>query len=312
MPSSRRQIGADRRHVARRRRRSSGATAGRGRGTAARPRTPATSSGRRARSGTGSGATGSCTSPGTPSASRLVVRTRTPGQRAEQGLDQRRDRLDQVLAVVQHQQALGRAAGRPSRSRRPVGGGTALDADAQRVRDGVREHVAFGHRRQPHEQRAVPEPGRRARAASIAEGGLARATRPGEGDQPGRREQLDGPCQLVVAPDERGGPQRHSPPLRRPRPGLLRPRRCSAGAGLREPDPGAGSLPSRRAAPARGRCPSSSASSLPGPPVYVEGFGLPAGVEQRCHQLPDQPLPGRSRRDDRFEVGGDLLVPARG
>ena len=73
--------------------------------TAARPRSAAAPSARPvAAAGTDSGGTGQHCSPARPSGSRLVARILSPGQAREQGVGQRGAGLDQVLAVVQHQQ----------------------------------------------------------------------------------------------------------------------------------------------------------------------------------------------------------------
>ena len=56
--------------------------------------------------GSSSGGTGTTCSPGTCSGSRLVAITRTPGAVRRTSVDQLGGRVEQVLAVVEHEQQL--------------------------------------------------------------------------------------------------------------------------------------------------------------------------------------------------------------
>ncbi len=136
-----------------------------------------------------------------------------PRAAAEQFLGEPGGGLDDVFAVVQHDQRLvggdrlhqaaERVAGRLAyRFQRPV-------PPAERVEHGPRHVRRVGDRRQLDQPRpagyAVGEPARR----HARQPRLARAARPEQGDQPVAGEQPGEPAQVLVAPDEAGerGPQ---------------------------------------------------------------------------------------------------------
>ena len=85
------------------------------------------------------------------SGSRLVARIRRPGQAAQQRLGQRGAGVDQVLAVVQHQQQA--PAGQPARPASSVSGRPGCSGDAQRARP-----TACGHQRRVGQRRQLDQP----------------------------------------------------------------------------------------------------------------------------------------------------------
>ena len=105
------------------------------------------------------------TSPGTRSGSRLVASTVRFGAVAEQSLDEVRDRLDQVLAVVEQKQLPAIADVPGERDlRRPVGG----QPRVQRLGDRGPDQLGLSERRQLHRPdpvgKVLPAAARRAAA----------------------------------------------------------------------------------------------------------------------------------------------------
>ena len=155
MPSSRRQICATAAALLRRQREARAARAAPARRTAAPPRTGRALPDRRrsparVRRARASDGTRQAVSPATPSGSRLVARMRELRAGAQQRVGQRGAGVEQVLAVVQHQQhLLRRAAPRPAcRSERPPG--------------------LLAHARAPRPPPGAPAPGRPAAPAPPA------------------------------------------------------------------------------------------------------------------------------------------------
>ena len=164
-------------------------------------------------------------------------------------------------------------------------------------------------RGQPHQPHPISEVGSDPPGRLHTQRGLPRAARTGQGHQPSPSQRLQHPVQVVVPADERCQPQRQVP--RRPNV-RIRPR--DGAGGCRDRGDG-GVLPQdllHQSAQLPGRVQAQLVGQyLPGPGVHLQRVGLPPGVEQPGHQLPDQPLPGRRPGDDRFQVGDQLLVAAQ-
>ena len=175
-------------------------------------------------------------SPGTRSRSRLVATTRTSGHRREQLLGELGDRVEDVLAVVQHHHdvAVAQHRRRPARrARRPAG----RRSRARRRRRRRAESLGRG-RQLAHHDRAVRACGPQPMTDLDHQPGLADAARADQGDQ---AMGLDHGGDLVderVATDQRR--RRHRQPARRRPPAVAAPASRSACWAIRAGD---GSMP---------------------------------------------------------------------
>jgi len=136
-----------------------------------------------------------------------------PGGRDQVG-DQVRDRLHQVLAVVEDEQRRsevelpgdpGAHVGELPRAEPPAPGHRV--ADAERRPDLAEQVLGRGHADQLHE---VHHRLRGLAGDGVGEPGLADPARPGDRDDPGRGEQGPHPPQVVVPPEQRGGVEPHA------------------------------------------------------------------------------------------------------
>lgn len=122
------------------------------------------------------------------------------GTGAQQRLDERRGRVDHVLAVVEHDEcAIGaqRVDQQIDRAHpRPL-------VDVQRACDLLRDEIAGRHRREIDPAEAIVR-ARGAHGDFTCEPGLAAAAGAGEGEEPGVRQQLIQLGQLAIPPDESG------------------------------------------------------------------------------------------------------------
>src|SRR5262249_23575742 len=134
-------------------------------------------------------------------AQRLATRGQDtkPGAAAEQRLDQHRRRREQVLAVVHHQEETPFRQVLSQDSNRPAGGPV---AQTQSHEDGVRDErrtLAIGQLDGPDSiRKSSDQVGRHPQSQAC----LASASRPGEGQQPGRLQKPLDLCHLVPAPDK--------------------------------------------------------------------------------------------------------------
>ena len=139
------------------------------------------------------------TSPPTRSGSRLVARTTTSGQAAQQGGGEPGARVQEMLAVVQDEQQppLGQLPGQRDLGRPRLG-----QRHVQHRRDRLRHQLGTRQRRQLDDVDAVgiavDQPGR----GLVGQPGLARAARAGQGQQPGAAKRLADLGQLAPAADE--------------------------------------------------------------------------------------------------------------
>ena len=131
-----------------------------------------------------------------------------PGRGGQEPVGQPRDRVDQVLAVVQHEdEPLGRQGVDEPVQR--LGDLPGLQ-EADRLGDADRDQHGLGHvertayARQGDEPHAVGRRGGQPARGLAGEPGLAGAAGAGERDEPGRGEQLADAVDLLLAADEAG------------------------------------------------------------------------------------------------------------
>lgn len=127
---------------------------------------------------------------------------------AQHGFDEGGDRLDEVLAVVQHDEDVAGPEVADEQVGGPPGRGAAFHAQVQRVGDRVDQYLGLGHRGEADQPGAVAEPGRGGAGRLDAQCGLACTAGPDQRDQPGVAQQIERPGQLSRATDERRGPRR--------------------------------------------------------------------------------------------------------
>jgi hypothetical protein len=218
-----------------------------------------------------------------------------------------------VFAVVQDQNDV--AVDEPAHEDVPwmVRGRPSLDADPDRVGDGLDEQFWLRHGSKAHQPDAVRRLARELPAGLDSQRGLPRATRPDERDEPETRQQFPAPGDLALPADERREPQGKVPGVRR-----FPSRRCP---GEVRGWPWTGHLGrDRRIVPqdllhdrpqlARRIQPQLLGQGMPRTPVHLERRRLAASVEERSHELTDQPFAGGSSGDERLEVRDDLFVTA--
>ena len=240
-----------------------------------------------------------------PNAQRLPAGRQHPQPRgaAQQRRRQRGARAEQVLAVIQDEQQLGRMQPVAQRlDHRHLAG----LPDPQRLHHLGRHQLRIGDARQVSQPRPVTETLCRGcgRGEFDRQPRLAGAARPGQGDQPGLAEQAVQRGQVPLPPHETGQPGRQIV--------LLAARRR-----------GRDLLPQHRPLELAQLLARLDAQLLgqhrPGPAVRGQRIALPPAPVQREHQKPPQPLaeripghqarqlPGNLRRRPQLDIG---LEPA--
>ncbi|HKH04261.1 MAG TPA: hypothetical protein VKA65_03790 [Acidimicrobiales bacterium] len=197
-------------------------------------------------------------------------------------------------------EGVGRAPG----VRGPVAG------EVQGGGDGIRHGGLVGDRGQfdqPHLARPAVGPVLLGGRHLDRQAGLAGPARPGQGDQPVRRQALPDAPDVVVPPHERGQCPAEAPGSGRGRPGH------GPGGPVREQ---AGILAEDRHLQRLQLGPGVDAQLLgeggPGLAERGEGVGLAAGPVQGQHQLAPQPLAQRLLLDQRRQLAGQLAVAPEG
>ncbi len=202
---------------------------------------------------------------------------RDAGTFGQQGADQRRDGVDDVLAVVQHQQQLAVERGDQATDR--VGGGAERRLPhAERAEDRRRHLVGNGG--QVHHAHLAAAQRSAGGDRLEREAGLADAAGAEDGDQPGVAVGGE-PFQLPRPADEAGQGGRRAPG------GLL---------GAQDREVGGRQLRRRVGAELLGE-------QAPGVLVRDQGLGRAARGGERPHELAAQPFPQRVPRDEALEVG---------
>jgi hypothetical protein len=224
----------------------------------------------------------------------------------EEALDQERAGVDQVFAVVEHQEhrpvaemteelVLARRRGRV--------------AHTQCGQHRVGHELGVGDAGQPDEADAVRVVVRHRSRHLERQAGLPHAAGSGDGEQPVVLEQARDPAEVLLAAEERGEPERE--PVRRRRPAAVRNRRS----------PGVASRCRQLRALLEDRLPEVpqlgpghqaefGVQCVAGALVGRESVRLPARPVERQHQAGMEPLPQGVSRDERLQVGDHLGVPA--
>ncbi len=228
------------------------------------------------------------------------------GAARQQRRDQVRDGVDEVLAVVHHEQAfaavelVGEDVELAALGPHPAALEQRGAAESDRGQHGRTDLGRFGHRGQIDQPGAVPVLVTVAAAGLQRQPGLARAARPEHGDQaPGGEQPLD-PGEVVVAADEagQGGRQIAHRGLR--------------GRGGRGRDIG-GAQQAQVALTQGGAGIGAEAVGEVGPYalVQLQGLRLAALGGHRVHQQPGDPLVGGVLGQQRGQPPGGRVGPAQ-
>ena len=128
---------------------------------------------------------------------------RDVGAAAQDVVGESGGRIDDMLAVVEEKQQspVGEVIVKPFANVTFGGGPVHRHAECVGYRDG--NLISGVQRRQSHPEDSVREVAQRAGGKSEGEGGLARAARPHEGQQPGLGQESSQGLDHLVAPDER-------------------------------------------------------------------------------------------------------------